>query len=220
MMLFFFTTTSDAFYIVLGAAVMFIITLATLITALGVIWTKMLKPIRDKFDERILKPIQEVSEKIINFSNKLEELSNRLASLEETIKTTDLTTFNGKISVVLYDIAYLKFKMRRHSKRSANPEFILDEKGECIFINTALCDLMDCDSQDLEGKNWAARIVPSERKHVAREWQMVYESGAIFEMEQTVIIRNRHEKVCVKAEPFIYEGIVRNYFGTISLVTA
>lgn len=219
MLILLFKLEPEDFYLLIAAIVFFIIGLASFISAIAVIYSKAWKPMRERFNKSFFEPLDNATSRISDFSTNISELSNRLGSLEETIKSFDLSNFSERLQEVLFDVAYLKFKLRRNTRRASEPIFVLNERMNCDFVNNALCEMLDADSSELENRNWIHFIVPEERAVVLKEWQLAYEENTMFEMVWTALIRGERKKLLIQAEPFIYEGKVRNYFGTASFIT-
>ena len=221
-MLIFQTPTSEAFWIVIGAISAFIIGLAAFITALSVIYTKVLKPLRDKWDEKIFKPLEKATKEVMDISQTLNRIESRVFEMEEIYKKHNIEQISYRFEEVALDTAFTLFNLRLQNAYSKKAIFILDENGDCEYVNQTLCELMKTDSSDLEGSNWLKRIVSAERSAVESEWQDAYKRRRKFDMEENVWIGNEATRVRIKvkveAEPFIYQQKVRKYFGVITKI--
>lgn len=215
------TTTSEAFYIVIGAIIAFIIALAALLTAIGVIWAKLVKPIRDRVDLKLFKPLETAVKEISDISTTLHGFEARLQTIERKFETTDISLLAEQLKKIEETVTINRYSLRHMFERDSRAIFMLNEKGECIFVNTALCELLDVDSTDLEYRNWIQKIHHNERAKVNQLWQVAYQNKAPFDNVQTVLVGNstlHGIKMRVFAKPIIFDDKVVRFVGGVELV--
>ena len=205
------TTTSDAFYIVMGAMIAFVLTVAALITAVSVIYLKTIKPIKTYFSDNLFTPIT-------TLTADMKDLKERVGGLESKYAERDLIEIVRCFPQLLERVARLEFRTTMSDKNSRTPIFIMSENTTCVYVNQALCELIRCDSSQIVNRDWVNVIAPQSRSAVVAAWREAYDTFTPFNNEQFLLVEGELTKVRVTADPFIYDGKLKAFVGTVTIL--
>lgn len=198
----------------------FCIAFAAFLAALGTIYGFLVKPLRSKLEEKLITPLHRAISATTETLAKLTQIETRLADLETKWAQSEIGKLTAEIESLRYDNAFLLFRAKQRDKSSRTPTFLMDAIGSCISANSALCDLLECDSADLVGRDWINLIAPSDRATVRENWRRSYEDGIPYDYEQNLLICGKPIRCRVSAEPFVFEGRVKNFLGTVQIKEA
>lgn len=206
-----------AFYIVIGAVVAGVVGLAAFITALGVIYAKVIKPVVTSVKEKVLVPLNELQEKIGIVSESVNALTTEVSNLKTLTQGFEAVSMGEQIRSVKQELAYNSFKHRLTSRRAITPIFIMDDKGNVTFANKAICRMFGVDPDLLLQLNWLQLVAAGDREEILELWQAAYKNLSIYDNRQRMLVHGELKRVRVTAEPFIYQGKVLNYYGVCSV---
>lgn len=183
----------------------FILGASAVITALIVIWSKAVKP----FYEKWIKPVKEVEEKRVEMKASLDELSVKMSEMDSTLKgvLAELKPNGGEsvrdaINRIENKVDYGNAKLRFRDQLTVNPTFEMDAKGNCIFANRSLCDLLDIDESDFLNRRWLSVFESEfEKSHLLQQWLDAAINKIPMTLNYKVRVKGDLKNAIIRAEP-------------------
>lgn len=158
------------------------------------------------FKSKVIKPIT----KIFNNINKIEQILYLLGP-------------NGGKS--LYDkIVNIDYRLAKAEARSKSliaaleiAEWQSNVEGECIYVNSAACQLLNRSSEDFLGRNWVNVVAHEDRERVIEEWDTAVKEKRNFICSYGWLHSNGQiVQINVEAQPTFDSG--HNITGWIAVV--
>lgn len=136
-------------------------------------------------------------------------------------------SFNGG-STLKDDVKHLRFDLFQLGNRldfffqdSPRPMFELrvspDNSLQCVFVNRALCALVQQPAENLLGANWLALIDDSDKRRVVEGWKIALENKTLYDENQKIKIGKEIRQFHVHAKPSLDgNGKVFRYLGNVA----
>jgi PAS domain S-box-containing protein len=115
-------------------------------------------------------------------------------------------------------LAFTEFRLQWLEDHSSKPIIILDDKIKCIEVNEALCRLLQVDSSEVKGRGWHKLVKESELERVRAKWLQAYNDQGPFTIVCKFMVGRRERRFLMEAEPFVFNGKVRNMHTTMELL--
>ena len=68
--------------------------------------------------------------------------------------------------------------------------FRTSARGECLYVNTRLCEITGLSADDIRGAGWIPSVHPDDRERVAAEWAQASRDGKPFTQEYRFLRKN------------------------------
>lgn len=83
-------------------------------------------------------------------------------------------------------------------------EWQSDINGQCTFVNSAACRMLNRTEADFIGRNWVNVIYPEDRERVIEEWDRAVQERRVFELQYRWLHFDGHPvEIGVTATPLI-----------------
>lgn len=115
-------------------------------------------------------------------------------------------------------IEQLEFELKWVKGHLSLPTFKLDADLNCTWVNRALRDLLGVDSSGLLDKVWFGIIHPDDLETVTGKWRRAVESRSRYRNRQRMFIHGRYRTTLVTGDPFVFNGKVQEYIGTVEML--
>jgi len=93
-----------------------------------------------------------------------------------------------------------------------------NEKGEVIWANKGVIEILGMSSDELLGKGWLSAIVEEQRIHTWEEWQKNIQYGMRFQSELTIVNKKTKKQYDILVDIVAHHSLDGNttaYYGTV-----
>ncbi|HXG85775.1 MAG TPA: PAS domain-containing protein [Pyrinomonadaceae bacterium] len=180
------------------------------------LYVRFVKPVfsRGTQIDELLKKVDDLTE-----TNRVQTESIRRIELE--VKTNGGSSLKDAVGRIERDVSYATAKLRHLDEAADAAIFEMDEAGNLIFANAALCKMLNADDADLTDRKWIHKVVPEQRQRVKQEWADAFENKCNLDSSQMIFYNERSFiKVRVQATPHINQkDELRGFFGKITKIS-
>lgn len=187
------TDAGDFLTLIVG----FILGAAAVITAVTLIWAKIIKP----FYEKWIKPIQEVEQKRIELTQSIDDVKGQLNTISAELKTNGGESLKDIVNRIESKLDYTTNKLRFRDQLSPNAVFEMDSLAKCTFANRALCEQLDIDENEFLERRWLSKINEVDKAHLLSEWLDAISNKIPLSVTYKFSVKNQTKTALIRAEP-------------------
>lgn len=168
------------------------------------------------FEPRVIRRRQ-INELVVNFP----KLTESIAKIEHEVLTNSGSSMKDSMIRIEKNHVWFFSKFRHNDQIAHEALFESDEKGNLIFVNRSLCELLAVAENDLLNRAWLMRIEPGCRERVKNEWKEAIDNKIPLESRQTVIDPRDGElfEIRVHAQPHLDgQSNLIGFFGHVQIV--
>jgi PAS domain S-box-containing protein len=94
-----------------------------------------------------------------------------------------------------------------------------DAQGQCVYVNTALCELFGLSAKEAMGLGWMDRIHPDDRQRVLAARQTAVSPIPMFYLDYRIVVGGKTLWIAAFSTALMESGIFRGRIGTITDIT-
>lgn len=94
-----------------------------------------------------------------------------------------------------------------------------DAQGQCVYVNTALCELFGITAQEAMGLGWMDRVHPDDRQRVLAARKTAASPVPVFYLDYRIVIGGKTLWVAAFSTALMEGGTFKGRIGTITDIT-
>ena len=94
-----------------------------------------------------------------------------------------------------------------------------DAQGQCVYVNTALCELFGITAQEAMGLGWMDRVHPDDRQRVLAARKTAASPVPVFYLDYRIVIGGKTLWVAAFSTALMEDGTFKGRIGTITDIT-
>lgn len=148
--------------------------------------------------------------------NRLTKTYKTLEYIEKELKPNGGSSVKDTINRIESKVNYITFAQHTFWDHQTNiPMFSTDTNGCTVWVNKAMCDLLDRQVAEFLGTAWETVVLQKEREAVRNEWYRAVSEERPFEMSYT-LVHSKGKEISVRCKAF--GSSKTGYVGFIALV--
>jgi len=165
----------------------------------------------------ILRKVKKKAEDAHNEFSQLFALPAKVDAIQKELVTNGGKSLKDSLNRIEMRQCRAEEKMRILLSGADKPCFECNEQGECIYINNAYLNLVECKEADALLNNWRNLIHPDDRDEIIKEWSMAVKDKRDFEYKFRYLTKS--DKVvavyCKAQLMHDHKGNISGWFGTL-----
>jgi PAS domain S-box-containing protein len=94
-----------------------------------------------------------------------------------------------------------------------------DAQGQCVYVNTALCELFGLTAKEAMGMGWIDRVHPEDRQRVLAARKNAISSIPVFYLDYRIVIGGKTLWIAAFSTALMEGGTFKGRIGTITDIT-
>lgn len=94
-----------------------------------------------------------------------------------------------------------------------------DAQGQCVYVNTALCELFGITAQEAMGLGWMDRVHPDDRQRVLTARKTAASPVPVFYLDYRIVVGGKTLWIAAFSTALMEGGTFKGRIGTITDIT-